>query len=326
MISGLVAWQVHKAKANHRLVQEATVARINAEHGDAAAALSLAHMNYYGQGVPQNYAEAARWYRSAADLGNAKSQFSLGYIYYYGQGVPQDYSEAVRRFRIAAEQGDVQAQVRARVFLAVTSYYGQGTPQNYVEAIRWYRMAADQGNWLAQSGLGSMYFYGQGVPHDYVEATVWYRKAADQGYAKAQYDLGTMYYSGLRVPQDRAEANRWFHKAAAQNNKDAKRALSVGLQTWGKLSVLGELAGGVALLTVFLQQGRSRWGREAALPFIGTFSVFTAIVSWYGYTHDLIWRRTSGVNAFTLFHWLLDAVLVCLLVYLVQPRRGSRTT
>jgi TPR repeat protein len=303
MIGGLVAWQVHKAKANHRLVQEATVARINAEHGDAAAALSLAHMNYYGQGVPQNYAEAARWYRSAADLGNAKSQFSLGYIYYYGQGVPQDYSEAVRRFRIAAEQGDVQAQVRARVFLAVTSYYGQGTPQNYVE-----------GNWLAQSGLGSMYFYGQGVPHDYVEATVWYRKAADQGYAKAQYDLGTMYYSGLRVPQDRAEANRWFHKAAAQNNKDAKRALSVGLQTWGKLSVLGELAGGVALLTVFLQQGRSRWGREAALPFIGTFSVFTAIVSWY------------GVNAFTLFHWLLDAVLVCLLVYLVQPRRGSRTT
>ena len=39
-----------------------------------------------GQGVAQNYAEAARWYRKAADQGNASAQLNLGVSYYDGQG------------------------------------------------------------------------------------------------------------------------------------------------------------------------------------------------------------------------------------------------
>jgi TPR repeat protein len=169
-----------------------------------------------------------------------------------------------------------------------------------------------------------MYFYGHSVPQDYAEAARWYRKAADQGYPKAQYDLGTMYYSGLGVPQDRTEANRWFHKAATQNNKDARRALSVGLQTWGKLSILGELVGGILLLVFSVRLIRGRWTlRGAVLPFTGILSIFAAVLSWYGYSHDLIWRITSGTNAFTLFHWLLAAVLIALLVYIVGPGRAK---
>ena len=40
--------------------------------------------------------EAARWYRKAADQGNAAAQFNVGMMYELGQGVMQDYAEAAR--------------------------------------------------------------------------------------------------------------------------------------------------------------------------------------------------------------------------------------
>jgi TPR repeat protein len=49
-----------------------------------------------GRGVPQDYAEAVRWYRKAADQGYAKAQYNLGNMYWYGRGVPQDSAQAER--------------------------------------------------------------------------------------------------------------------------------------------------------------------------------------------------------------------------------------
>ena len=44
--------------------------------------------------MPQDYAEAVRWYKKAADQGDADAQYDLGVAYYNGEGVPQDYAEA----------------------------------------------------------------------------------------------------------------------------------------------------------------------------------------------------------------------------------------
>jgi len=63
-----------------------------------------------GQGVPQDYKEAVKWYRLAAEHGLAQAQYNFGLAYQKGQGVPQDYKEAVKWWRLAAEQGDAQAQ------------------------------------------------------------------------------------------------------------------------------------------------------------------------------------------------------------------------
>ena len=60
--------------------------------------------------MPQDYAEAVKWYRKAADQGDAAAQFNLGVMYATGQGVPQDYAEAVKWYRKAAEQGHAGAQ------------------------------------------------------------------------------------------------------------------------------------------------------------------------------------------------------------------------
>ena len=88
---------------------------------------------------------------------------NLGMLYQNGQGVPQDYAEAVRWFRKAADQG----HARPSTVSARCTRTAEGVPQDYAEAVRWFRKAADQGNAMAQNDLGVLYQNGQGVPQDY---------------------------------------------------------------------------------------------------------------------------------------------------------------
>ncbi len=67
---------------------------------------SLGVMYANGQGVPQDYAEAVRWYRKAADWGVPSAQNNLGAMYANGRGVTQDSVEAHMWFNLAGEQGN----------------------------------------------------------------------------------------------------------------------------------------------------------------------------------------------------------------------------
>ena len=58
-----------------------------------------------GQGVPQDYAEALKWYRMAAEQGNADAQLNVGQIYWLGKGVSEDYVLAYMWLDLAANQG-----------------------------------------------------------------------------------------------------------------------------------------------------------------------------------------------------------------------------
>ena len=95
-------------------VSEFDAARQAAEQGDAGAQTALGVMYEDGEGVPQDYAEAVKWFRKAAEQGDADAQFRLGYKYYHGKGVPEDYTEAAKWYRKAAEQGHVEAQYELR--------------------------------------------------------------------------------------------------------------------------------------------------------------------------------------------------------------------
>ena len=195
----------------------------SAEQGDAAAQFDLGDRYFNGEGVPQDYGEALRWYRLAADQGHASAQASLGFMYRSGEGVPQDYGEALRWYRLAADQGDASAQVSFGFMYG----NGEGVPQDYGEALRWYRLSANQGYASAQVNIGAMYATGEGVPQDYGEALRWYRLAADQGDASAQYNLSGMYLNGRGVPQDDGEAVRWHRLAADQGHAGAQVRLSL---------------------------------------------------------------------------------------------------
>jgi uncharacterized protein len=162
--------------------------------------------------VPQNYAEAARWYRKLADKGYTSGYDKLGRMYYLGRGVPQNYTEAARWYRKAADRGDGFAQSN----LGRMYNHGQGVAQDYAEAMKWFRKAADQHHDDAQNYLGVMHERGQGVPQNYTEAAKWYRKAAERGNADAQSNLGFMYYNGYGVPQNYVQAHMWFNLAASR--------------------------------------------------------------------------------------------------------------
>jgi uncharacterized protein len=62
-----------------------------------------------GQGVKQDFAEAAKWYSRAAKQGISQAQFRLGEIYAKGQGVPADPEQAYAWFAVAAHLGHAQA-------------------------------------------------------------------------------------------------------------------------------------------------------------------------------------------------------------------------
>jgi uncharacterized protein len=69
---------------------EASSWRPKATFWAACAHVELGRCYDTGKGVPQDYAEAANWYRKAADQGDAQAQFCLGVKYHIGQGVAQE--------------------------------------------------------------------------------------------------------------------------------------------------------------------------------------------------------------------------------------------
>ncbi len=113
-----------------------------AEKGDAEAQYSLGDMYYDGEGVEQNFKEAAKWTRKAADQGHATAQFNLGMMYERSQGVEKDDKEAVKWYLKSAEQGDAIAQMA----LGRMYYLGKGVEQDYVTAYAWSNIAAANGD------------------------------------------------------------------------------------------------------------------------------------------------------------------------------------
>jgi len=87
----------------------AAACRRLADQGEARAQSVMGVLYAYGEGVEQDFAEAAKWYRKAADQGNAKAQYHLGLMYAKGRSVPQDLVQALMWLDLAAAQGDALA-------------------------------------------------------------------------------------------------------------------------------------------------------------------------------------------------------------------------
>ena len=125
-----------------------TEIRLQAEQGDASAQYNLGVRYAFGRGVPQDEAEAVRWYRLSADQGDADAQYELGGRYSFGEGVPQDEAEAVRWYRLSAEQGNATAQWLLGIRYAI----GEGVLKDSVLAHMWCNIAGANGNEAAREG------------------------------------------------------------------------------------------------------------------------------------------------------------------------------
>ncbi len=201
--------------------------RLAAEHGNPDAQFNLALLYDSGKGVEQNKEEASFWYRKAAVTGHVGAQYNLALMYENGDGIDRDPAIAAFWYRKAAEQGHAKAQNN----LGVLYDKGVGVAEDKAEAAKWYAAAAEQGFARAQFNLGVMYDFGTGVPLDDAKAAGWYRKAAEQGDLEAQFNLALMLDTGEGIPVDKAEAAKWYRKAAEQGNAAAQNNLGVLLDS-----------------------------------------------------------------------------------------------
>ena len=175
-----------------------------AEQGDADAQFSLGVMYRVGQGVPQDDAEAVKWYRKAAKQGHANAQNHLGYLYDCGRPVPQDDAEAAKRVR------------------SVPTVEPEARRSKAAEAVKWYRKAAEQGLALAQFNLGVMYLNGKGVPQHYVQALMWFNLAEAQGEPHGQQ--ARAFLAKKMIPDQIEEAHRlareWKPRSSSSTGVD----------------------------------------------------------------------------------------------------------
>lgn len=163
-------------------------------------------------GAAEPVADTPVWQqiRTSAQEGDPAAQFLVGRRYAEGDGVPVNYAEAAKWFHLAAQKGHTEAQENLGVMYA----NGRGVTQDYAEAVLWYEKAAKSGNPEVQAELGDIYFFGRGGMKDHRRAKQWYEMAAVNGIPRAQFNLGLMYANGHGTSVDYVKAYTWLTAAA----------------------------------------------------------------------------------------------------------------
>jgi TPR repeat protein len=117
-----------------------------AGHGDAEAQFSLG-LRFAGEGVTQDYAQAAQWYQKAADQSHSLAQFNLGIMYAAGQGVPCDEAKSMGWMQKAADQGDAGAQyhIGMKHHRVSLDELPEAASESRIQAYKWLQLAAAQG-------------------------------------------------------------------------------------------------------------------------------------------------------------------------------------
>ena len=149
--------------------------------------------------------------RPLIEKNDPNAQFLMGMLYDAGNGVPQDQAIAASWYRKAAQQNHLIAQS----FLGIFYYSGTGVKRDFREAVRWLQSPAESGNDQAQFYLGAIYEEGgDGVNKDSSTAIEWFRKAAAQRNTRAMGMLSTLLFSRRQDEKDLIDAYVWSHLAA----------------------------------------------------------------------------------------------------------------
>jgi TPR repeat protein len=135
-----------------------------------------------------NFTSARTEFFHEAMLGHAGAQFYLGEIHEGGVGVTVDYANAFKWYHSAARQEHPHAQRR----LAYLYSLGLGTDQDEAKAFTWYLRSADNGDVLAQLEVGLRYRQGKGTGRNPLQAYKWLTISASYGDPDALTERGLL--------------------------------------------------------------------------------------------------------------------------------------
>ncbi|SDE37713.1 SEL1-like repeat protein [Ruegeria marina] len=228
-----------------------------ARSGDSEAQVALADQLRTGDGLPQNFAESAKWYARAAESGDPAALNRLGQMRFAGLGVAQDHALALDLLSRAAASGDARmihdlAQAldsapgdladharavqlyrqaaglgfeESAVSLAALLIEGRGTAADPDQARRLLEPIAARGHPKAANNLALLFVRGDGVEQDYARAAELFRIAADAGMPEAIRNLGVLYENGFGVPQSDEEAASLYRLAASLVSPEPAKTL-----------------------------------------------------------------------------------------------------
>ena len=188
---------------------------------DAMLYAGLAYMD--GVSVPQDYAQAARYFRNAANKGNSEARVNLAYLHQEGLGVRKDETKAFKLYKTAAGADNLNA----RFHLGVCYEFGVGTVIDHALAAEQYTICAGKGDPIAMERLGHLYTIGFGdQPVDMERAFELFVQAASSGVPSAMMMTGYCYLTGNGVEPDVTEARKWLKMAADNDMPEAKELLA----------------------------------------------------------------------------------------------------
>lgn len=199
---------------------------------------------------PQDFDQAAHYYRMAADAALATAQYELALCYLEGKGVPQDATEAERLNRMAAEQGLPLAEYEEGSFLAM----GDGVPQDEAAAFDWFAKAAEHDHPGAHAAVGVYYEEGRFVERDLDKALEHYRRSLELGSPKGYYHFGLCHVYGIGVEQSIFNGMDLLHHAARMGFGDAVREMEKVMAVLTDAAQEGDAAAQAELAFLHLYQ------------------------------------------------------------------------
>jgi hypothetical protein len=171
-------------------------------HGTIDKCYSAGRLYELGQGVPQDYMQAYKYFKLACDGGNVEGCNELGFLFANGFGVAQDYQQAYKYGKQACDGGEMLSCKN----LGLLFLTGQGVALDYSQAFKYFKLACDGGNSLGCNSLGYLFEHGKGVQQDYTQAFKYLKRACDAGEGIGCANIDLMYDLGNGVTKDFTQA------------------------------------------------------------------------------------------------------------------------
>jgi TPR repeat protein len=184
---------------------------------EAQFKLGLAYAE--GEGVPQDGAEAERWWKMAANAGYTDAQIYLLMSYGSGAfGIKKNDPEAKKLLLGFKENGLLDLQELEDKMTDKKSDY-------VIRVMKWFRKAAEQSDPEAQLILGQALADGDGMQQDEAESFKWLLKSAENGNLTAMVLVSDYYESGATIEKNEKESLKWLKKAAIHGDFNSQYRL-----------------------------------------------------------------------------------------------------
>ena len=124
-----------------------------AEAKSTLAPLYLGWAYQHGQGVPENTAEAARWFKAGLARGDATCSYYLGHLY--------DKTALHNEASDVFEQGSTLGYIPSTYCLAMNTLEGRGRQANLESALKLLALASGGGHVFARRTMATLYLSGK---------------------------------------------------------------------------------------------------------------------------------------------------------------------